>query len=116
MKAVEKYWKSGYGKIDCRKAYYDMTTVYLELTLPSFGFGLCWANYVTFAVNQWLPLTEFLRVNNDHQVHNAVMVGYPRFSYKRIPWCQNLIISIYLKLKTYCFNIFAKKFSIFGIK
>lgn len=70
----------GSGKADC-----DTAIAYLELALPPFGLGSCWAGYVTFAVNQWMPLAEFLGIKSDHQVHGAVMVGYPKFSYKRIP-------------------------------
>lgn len=70
----------GSGKADC-----DTAIAYLELALPSFELGSCWAGYVTFAVNQWPPLAEFLGIKEDSQVHGAVMVGYPKFSYKRIP-------------------------------
>jgi len=70
----------GSGKADC-----DTALAYLELALPSFGLGSCWAGYVTFAVNQWPPLAAFLKIKDDHQVHGAVMAGYPKFNYKRIP-------------------------------
>jgi len=43
----------GSGKADC-----DTAIAYLELALPSFGLGSCWAGYVTYAVNQWQPLHE----------------------------------------------------------
>lgn len=72
--------ENGIAKADC-----DTAIAYLELALPSFGLGSCWAGYVTFAVNQWPPLAAFLGVQDDHQVHGAVMVGYPKFTYKRIP-------------------------------
>lgn len=65
---------------DCHTAI-----AYLELALPSFGCGSCWAGYVNFAVNQWPPLAEFLGFPENHQVHATVMVGHPKFQYKRIP-------------------------------
>lgn len=70
----------GSGKADC-----DTALAYLELALPSFGLGSCWAGYITYAVNQWPPLAEFLGINQENLVHGAVMLGYPKFSYKRIP-------------------------------
>ncbi len=73
--------ENGSGKADC-----DTAISYLELALPSFGLGSCWAGYITFAANQWPPLADFLGVNGDEsQIQGAVMVGYPKFSYKRIP-------------------------------
>lgn len=70
----------GNGKADC-----DTALAYLELLLPSLGLGSCWAGYVTFAANVWPPIKEFLGIGDDHVIHGAVMAGYPKFTYKRIP-------------------------------
>ena len=70
----------GSGKADC-----DNALAYLELALPAFGLGSCWAGYVTNAVNRWPPLAEFLGVSDDEQIHGALMLGYPKFRYQRIP-------------------------------
>lgn len=70
----------GSGKADC-----DTAIAYLELALPSFGLGSCWAGYVTYAVSQWQPLQKFLGINENEQVHGAVMLGYPKYRYRRIP-------------------------------
>lgn len=72
--------ENGSGKADC-----DTALAYLELTLPSLGLGSCWAGYVTFAANQWPPLADFLGLEEGHLIHGAVMAGYPKFTYKRIP-------------------------------
>ncbi len=70
----------GSGSTDCHTAI-----AYLELALPSFNLGSCWAGYVNFAANQWPPLSNFLDFPVNHQCQGAVMVGYPKFHYKRIP-------------------------------
>ncbi|WP_163339756.1 nitroreductase family protein [Desulfopila sp. IMCC35008] len=79
------------GKADC-----DTALAYLELTLPSLGLGSCWAGYATAAANQWPPLTAFLKLEDDHLIHGAVMAGYPKFAYKRIP-TRNKADIVYLK-------------------
>lgn len=68
------------GKADC-----DTALAYLELTLPSLGLGSCWAGYVTAAANQWPPLKQFLGLEDSNVIHGAVMAGFPKFTYKRIP-------------------------------
>lgn len=80
----------GNGKADC-----DTAIAYLELTLPSFGLGSCWAGYVTFAVAQWPPLAEFLGIGKEFRVHGAVMFGSPKFNYKRIPQRKKADISFF---------------------
>jgi nitroreductase/NAD-dependent dihydropyrimidine dehydrogenase PreA subunit len=68
------------GSTDCHTAI-----AYLELALPSFSLGSCWAGYVNFAANNWPPLADFLGFSVDFECQGAVMVGYPKFHYKRIP-------------------------------
>jgi len=70
----------GIADADCHTAI-----AYLELALPSFGAGSCWAGYVSFAASQWPPLAEFLALPDEYTFHGAVMVGFPKFEYKRIP-------------------------------
>ncbi len=70
----------GVGAADCHTAL-----AYLELALPPLGTGSCWAGYVTFAASQWPPLTEFLALPKEYLFHGALMVGYPKFTYHRIP-------------------------------
>ncbi|WP_136807712.1 nitroreductase family protein [Desulfosediminicola flagellatus] len=65
---------------DCHTAI-----AYLELLLPVYGAGSCWAGYVNGASNQWPPLKEYLKLPEDHLVHGAAMIGYPEYEYYRIP-------------------------------
>jgi len=63
--------------------YIALTT--LDLVAPSFGLGTCWAGYVSSAINSYPPLFETLGLPKDHQSFGAMMVGYPKYDYHRIP-------------------------------
>jgi len=58
---------------------------YLELAAPSFGLGACWAGFFTAAARQWPPLQEALALPEGHIVCGAMMIGYPRYRYYRLP-------------------------------
>jgi nitroreductase/NAD-dependent dihydropyrimidine dehydrogenase PreA subunit len=58
---------------------------YLELSAPSFDLGTCWAGYFTAAARSWEPLGEALALPEGHQAFGVLMVGHPRFSYRRFP-------------------------------
>lgn len=57
----------------------------LELAAHSFGLGTCWAGYFYAAANSYPPMIEALGISDDHQCFAAMMIGYPRFRYHRIP-------------------------------
>lgn len=58
---------------------------YLELAATSMGLGCCWAGYFHAAATTFPPMMEALPLPEDHQCLGAMMVGYPRFSYYRLP-------------------------------
>lgn len=60
-----------------------MTT--LELALPSFGLGGCWAGYFQIAAQHFPPMKEALGLGDDFTCHAAMMVGYPKYRYHRMP-------------------------------
>jgi nitroreductase len=64
----------------------------LELTANSMGIGGCWAGYFMRASNNFEPLKQFIYLPNGHRVYAALMLGYPRFKYHRIPPRQALKI------------------------
>ncbi|MBU3916352.1 nitroreductase family protein [bacterium] len=69
-----------YAATDCATAL-----GYLELAMPSFDLGGCWAGYVNFVANAWPPLIEMLGLPKGHKTHGAMMVGYPKYRYHRMP-------------------------------
>ena len=58
---------------------------YLELAAPSFGLGACWAGYFNTAANFWPPMQEALDLPEEHVSFGAMMIGYPKFKYQRLP-------------------------------
>lgn len=56
-----------------------------ELALVSQGIGTCWAGFLMRAANGYLPLREALGIPADHSVFGALMYGFPRYRYHRIP-------------------------------
>lgn len=74
----DKNW--GFGAEDC-----TLALDYLELFAPTLGLGTCWGGYFYTAVNQHPPLFEELALPSDHRAYGAIMVGYPKFKYQRLP-------------------------------
>lgn len=58
---------------------------YLELFLPALGLGGCWGGYVMYAAKFWSPLRQFLNFPENTEIHGAMMIGYPRYRYHRMP-------------------------------
>lgn len=58
---------------------------YLELAATGMGLGCCWAGYFQRAATTFPPLMEALSLPQGHQSFGAMMVGFPRFKYQRLP-------------------------------
>jgi nitroreductase/NAD-dependent dihydropyrimidine dehydrogenase PreA subunit len=58
---------------------------YLELAATSLGLGGCWAGYFNAAANSFPPMMKALGLPEGHQCYGAMMVGYPKFKYHRLP-------------------------------
>jgi nitroreductase/NAD-dependent dihydropyrimidine dehydrogenase PreA subunit len=58
---------------------------YLELMAAPLGLGACWAGYFTAAAANWPPVMEALALPPGHAVFGAMMVGYPKYRYHRLP-------------------------------
>ncbi len=58
---------------------------YLELAATSMGLGCCWAGYFHRAAATFPPMLKTIPLPKGHQCTGAMMVGYPRFSYQRLP-------------------------------
>lgn len=75
---ADKNW--GFGAEDC-----TLAISLLDLYATSLGLGCCWAGYFYKAVNAYRPLFEDLGLPKDHKAFGAIMIGYPKFKYRRIP-------------------------------
>ena len=58
---------------------------YLDLAAPSLGIGSCWAGFFHIAAMYWPPLQAALALPEGNTVHAAMMVGYPKYKYHRLP-------------------------------
>ena len=74
----DKNWD--FGTQDC-----TLAVSHLDLYATSVGLGCCWGGYFYKTVNAYPPLFEALGIPEDHSVYGAIMVGYPKFKYQRIP-------------------------------
>lgn len=58
---------------------------YLELAAPSFGIGTCWAGFVMRALKEWPPLQKKLDLPEGYAALGAMMMGYQKYPYHRLP-------------------------------
>ncbi len=98
---VIKNWEKGFDKIlhgaphvaiahapedgfnpaeDC-----SLAAAYLELAAHSRGIGACWAGFLMEAAEGYFPIRELLGLPEGHGIYAVLMLGYPKFHYKRIP-------------------------------
>ncbi len=76
-----------YGNKENRLAQNDciIALAHLELVTSALGLGGCWAGFFMTAAANYVPLKQALDLPENHQCFGALMIGYPRFRYQRIP-------------------------------
>jgi nitroreductase len=57
----------------------------LELAAYSQGLGACWAGFFYAAAMYYPPMMEALQLPKSHTCLGAMMVGYPKYRFSRIP-------------------------------
>jgi len=57
----------------------------LELAATGMGLGGCWAGYFNAACSSFPPMKEALGLPAGHKCFGAMMIGYPKFRYHRMP-------------------------------
>ena len=58
---------------------------YIEIAAPALGLGTCWAGYFLRASQTFKPLLKAVGLPEGHAIYGAVMLGYPKAEYHRIP-------------------------------
>ena len=58
---------------------------YVELAASALGLGACWAGYFNIGSLNYPPLQDALQLPEGHQNFGALMIGYPKYGYHRIP-------------------------------
>lgn len=63
-----------------------IAATYLELAAFSAGFGPCWGGFIMAAGrNKWPELLKYLQVPGEHTITAAMLIGRPKYTYKKIP-------------------------------
>ena len=76
-----------YGQKEDRTAQTACTIAlsYLELAAMSFDLGTCWAGYFNAAASFWPPMQQELGLPEENINFGAMMLGYPKYKYQRMP-------------------------------
>ena len=69
----------GLSQVDC-----IIALTHLELAAYSMGLGACWNGLFQMTANH-PTVKEALQLPEGHQVYGAMLVGYPKYKYSRIP-------------------------------
>lgn len=62
-----------------------IATAHLDLLLPAFGLGGCWAGYVMIAMGMSPDVRALVGLGDAHAVRSALMIGYPKHRMARVP-------------------------------
>lgn len=68
------------GPTDC-----IIALTHLELAAPAFGLGACWGMHFNHAAAGWPPLQKALGLSPGHTNHGAMLIGYPKYRFQRVP-------------------------------
>ena len=66
--------------IDC-----SIALAYFDLAACSAGLGCCWAGYFMSASAAFTPMVTALALPEGYAPYGSLMVGYPKYKYRRIP-------------------------------
>lgn len=68
------------AEVDC-----TISLTYLDLAAHAMGLGTCWAGIFLGAALIHPPIVEALELPEGHNIQGALMLGYPKYRYPRIP-------------------------------
>ena len=63
----------------------SIAITYLELIATAYELGTCWGGWIMGASQSWDPLKEILDLPENHTCQGAIMIGYPKYQFHRIP-------------------------------
>lgn len=76
------------GQVDC-----TIALTFFDLAAPTMGLGVCWAGLFMMAAAQWPALQEMLALPEGNACCGALMVGYPKYDYHRLPTRKDAVVS-----------------------
>jgi nitroreductase len=57
----------------------------MEITALTMGLGTCWVGFLPLAAHLAKKKVErYLEIPDDHSIYGAIMVGFPKFEYRKI--------------------------------
>ncbi|MEI6092583.1 MAG: nitroreductase family protein [bacterium] len=68
------------GEVDC-----SIALTYLDVASGSLGLGTCWAGFLMMAYPNWAPMQKFLNLPEENVCCGAMMLGYSKYKYQRMP-------------------------------
>ncbi|MBF0547299.1 MAG: nitroreductase family protein [Candidatus Riflebacteria bacterium] len=57
----------------------------LELAAQTINLGSCWAGFFKWAACSHRPVFDLLKITENYSIHGALMLGYPKYKYTKIP-------------------------------
>jgi nitroreductase/Pyruvate/2-oxoacid:ferredoxin oxidoreductase delta subunit len=58
---------------------------YFDLAAKAAGLGCCWDGYFQMAAQSFPPMVKAVALPKGHRIYGTLMVGYPKYSYTRVP-------------------------------
>lgn len=68
------------GTVDC-----SIALTFLDIASGSLELGTCWAGFLMMAYPNWEPIQKFLNLPEGNVCCGAMMLGYPKYKYQRMP-------------------------------
>ncbi len=79
------YGEDTYASLRPAGYQFPIRLSYLELAAATYGLGTCWIGFLVLAVQFWPPTSEALQLPKGNLAYDAIVIGYPKNRFQRIP-------------------------------
>ncbi len=79
------YGEGTYASLRPAGYQFPIRLSYLELAAATYGLGACWIGFLVLAVQFWPPTSEALQLPKGNLAYDAIVIGYPKNRFQRIP-------------------------------